>query len=124
MFPSPEESQGYQLLQRAMREQKVVDGEYRSVALNARIHLRAFPNKDGLSVFFEDVTARREAEEEQQRTDELLSITLRSIGDAVIATDADGRITFMNSLAQQLTGWPEGQALGKDSTEVFHIINE
>ncbi len=54
---------------------------------------------------------------------EWLTVTLRSIGDAVIATDANGRVKFLNGIAQSLTGWRE-DAIGKPLKEVFHIINE
>src|SRR6476659_216310 len=51
-------------------------------------------------------------------------ITFASIGDAVIATDADGRVAFLNSVAQTLTGWTEVEALGRPLEEVFIIVNE
>lgn len=51
-------------------------------------------------------------------------VTLRSIGDAVIATDSEGRVTFMNDVAMDLTGWKEGEAIGRDVEEVFNIVNE
>jgi PAS domain S-box-containing protein len=53
-----------------------------------------------------------------------LETTLRSIGDAVIATDTDGRITTINPVACELTGWNEEAALGKPLVEVFRIVNE
>jgi PAS domain S-box-containing protein len=53
-----------------------------------------------------------------------LSTTLRSIGDAVIATDADGRLIFMNDVAETLTGWSSALAEGRRLEEVFRIINE
>ncbi len=53
-----------------------------------------------------------------------LSITLNSIGDAVLATDADGRITRMNPVAERLTGWPFSQAQGRPVNEVFRIVEE
>ena len=55
---------------------------------------------------------------------ERLHVTLASIGDAVLATDSQGRVTFLNPVAAALTGWPEAEALGKDLTEVLRIINE
>src|ERR671933_2596814 len=50
--------------------------------------------------------------------------TLASIGDAVLATDSQGRVTFLNPVAASLTGWPEAEAFGHDITEVFRIVNE
>jgi len=59
-----------------------------------------------------------EAEKEEAQ------VTLASIGDAVITTDREGRITLLNAAAAKLTGWTEDEALGRPLTEVFHIINE
>src|SRR5262249_11209941 len=50
--------------------------------------------------------------------------TLGSIGDAVIATDAKGRVSFMNQVAATLTGWEPTLASGMPLEEVFSIINE
>jgi PAS domain S-box-containing protein len=55
---------------------------------------------------------------------ERFRITLASIGDAVIATDAAGRITLMNPVAEALTGWTAAEASGQDLAAVFRIINE
>jgi PAS domain S-box-containing protein len=54
----------------------------------------------------------------------LLSTTLGSIGDAVISTDVEGRVTFMNQVAESLTGWTRGEARDKPIEEVFVIVNE
>jgi PAS domain S-box-containing protein len=53
-----------------------------------------------------------------------LNITIRSIGDAVIACDTDGNVEFMNLVAEQLTGWSEKEAKGKSLHEIFPIFNE
>ena len=53
-----------------------------------------------------------------------LSTTLTSIGDAVIATDRDGRVKFMNPVAVALTGWAQRDAEGRPLSEVFQIVNE
>jgi two-component system cell cycle sensor histidine kinase/response regulator CckA len=71
-----------------------------------------------------DITELRQAEEALRRSEESLSVTLNSIGDAVLATDTEGRVTRLNPVAEKLTGWPQAEALGRPVAEVFHIINE
>ena len=70
------------------------------------------------------VAERQKADAVAQEQREWLAVTLSSIGDGVITTDIQGRVTFMNPVAAAVTGWPEAEALGKDITEVFQIINE
>jgi|Deesub1362A_J573_1020465.scaffolds.fasta_scaffold00171_59 PAS domain S-box-containing protein/putative nucleotidyltransferase with HDIG domain len=67
---------------------------------------------------------KHEMEERLRESREWLRVTLRSIGDAVIATDRDARVIFMNPQAEALTGWKESEAMGKALEEVFNIINE
>ncbi len=69
-------------------------------------------------------TARRRAEAELRKQSEWLRVTLASIGDAVVSTDADGRVSFMNRVAEKLTGWPQADALGLPLADVFRIVDE
>lgn len=75
----------------------------------------------------EEAAARRAAEEQAEavrQQHEWFRITLASIGDAVVCTDAQGRVIFLNPVAEQLTGWPLGEAEGRPLENVFHIVNE
>jgi PAS domain S-box-containing protein len=92
-----------------------------------------------------DNTARKQVEEQRQKllviqeemngqlllanvalaaSEDQLSVTLNSIGDAVIATDAQACVTLMNPVAEHLTGWTLAQANGRPIDEVFRIISE
>jgi PAS domain-containing protein len=73
---------------------------------------------------FRDITERRRAEQALQKQSDWLRVTLSSIGDAVITTDAEGRVTFLNGVAEALTGWSLDEATGRPMGEVFRIINE
>ncbi len=70
------------------------------------------------------LAARQRAEEALRKQSEWLRITLASIGDGVISTDAEGRVTFVNVVAEALIGWGNAEAEGKPLPEVFQIVNE
>jgi PAS domain S-box-containing protein len=70
------------------------------------------------------MAGRERVEDLLRRQTETLQVTLASIGDAVMVTDADGRITFLNSTAEQITGWSSADARGRALSEVFRIVNE
>ncbi len=57
-------------------------------------------------------------------SEEKLAVTLNSIGDAVITTDAEGRVIRLNPVAEQLIGWLQAEATGRPVSEVFHILNQ
>ncbi|MGB7136862.1 MAG: ATP-binding protein, partial [Acidobacteriaceae bacterium] len=89
------------------------------LALFTRHHVRAI-----------SATYLRRIAEISTRTDELyrsrqwFQTTLESIGDAVIACNAEGGVSFMNAVAEKLTGWTRHQAEGQPLETVFHIVNE
>lgn len=62
--------------------------------------------------------------ETEARLRHSLETTLRSIGDAVIATNVSGAVTFLNPIAERLTGWTQEEALGRPVQDVFRIVNE
>ena len=64
------------------------------------------------------------AHREKNESLALLETTLRSVGDAVISTDAAGSVQFMNAVAEALTGWTESEAQGRALDEVFCIVHE
>jgi two-component system, cell cycle sensor histidine kinase and response regulator CckA len=71
-----------------------------------------------------EVKRRRSSEAAFRTSEESLSTTLHSIGDGIIATDRDARITRMNEGAEALTGWPGKEAVGRPFTEVFRTRRE
>ena len=71
-----------------------------------------------------DVTEPRRLAAALAEHDELLQVTLNSIGDAVITADASARIVWLNPVAERLTGWPAQEAAGRTMPEVFDIIDE
>jgi PAS domain S-box-containing protein len=73
---------------------------------------------------FRDVTERQRQDEALRTSREWLSTALRSIGDAVITTDTQGRVTFLNPMAAELTGWSAEDAEGRSLSEVFVIVDE
>jgi PAS domain S-box-containing protein len=75
----------------------------------------------------QEEAARKAAEQQSQviqEQRERLRVTLASIGDAVISTDAEGRVVFLNAVAEQLTGWSQQRAEALPVPEVFKIVNE
>ena len=77
-----------------------------------------------LRIVIEMALYKARMERELRAREEWFSTTLKSIGDAVIATDAAGRVKFLNPVAEDLTGWTTDEAEGRAIDEVFHIVNE
>lgn len=75
-------------------------------------------------VMVTDVTDRRAVESALHGERERALVTLASIGDAVITTDADGVVTYLNPVAEALTGWTTHEAQGRGVDEVFELVSE
>ena len=76
----------------------------------------------GISMI-EDITQQRQADEALEAEKERLLVTLRSIGECVIATDSAGRIHLVNRAAEKLTGWAQHEAMGRPLDEVFVLLD-
>ena len=97
-------------------------GSFRFGSLGDAIGLVAYMFTCGLIIGIGE--AMRRAQRQANDRLELLQVTLRSIGDAVITTGTDGRVTYLNAVAESLTGWKRTDATGEPLESVFRIINE
>jgi len=100
------------------------DGRVRHLRAAARISRNTLGQATRMVGVNWDVTALRELGIQLAEQHELLRVTLQSIGDAVITTDATGRVTWLNPAAERMTGWLAAEAGGRPVTQVFHIVNE
>lgn len=78
----------------------------------------------GIAKIARDITDKKQLEKSLANQHERLRITMQSIGDAVITTNTQCEIEYLNPIAESLTGWSLADALGKPLTVVFHIIDE
>src|SRR5580692_9856832 len=95
----------------------------RSVALqNARAVLLARERAERELILAKEALERKSAELAEQR--EFFKVTLASIGDGVITTDTEAKVTFLNPVAEAMTGWKSDEAIGKPLEAVFKIVHE
>ncbi|HIE32175.1 MAG TPA: PAS domain S-box protein, partial [Methanosarcinales archaeon] len=102
------------------------DVELIDKALTAKPHayvVKPFQAKQ-LLASIEMALYKSQIDQRLKETEEWISTTLESIGDAVIATDTEGVVKFMNPTAEALTGWKEGEAVGRHFEEVFNLVHE
>jgi diguanylate cyclase (GGDEF)-like protein/PAS domain S-box-containing protein len=100
------------------------DGTQITGVENARVIHNEHGDIAGYEGTITDVTVRKRAEIQLYEEKEKAQVTLQSIGDAVITADADGRIEYLNPVAEELTGWASREAAGRPVAEVFQVISE
>ncbi len=130
----PDDLPGLQeAIRQATQGDQLLDRDYRIVLDDGRIrHLRgtarAMRDASGKPIRLIganwDITELRELATNLAEDRSLLSVTLESIGDAVITTNGRGQITWLNPVAERLTGWTSPEAIGRALTQVFHIVDE
>jgi PAS domain S-box-containing protein len=133
LIPADRQHEEDDILSRIGRGERIDHFETQRVRKDGQlidISLTISPIKDGsgriigISKIARDITAQRRAAAEIAAQQAWFKITLGSIGDAVIAADPHGRVTFINATAERLTGWREAEAVGHPLDEVFNIVNE
>ncbi|MCC5665573.1 EAL domain-containing protein [Nostoc sp. CHAB 5784] len=85
--------------------------------------LKPFKEKE-LKFTIEITLSKHRTEKKLKQNEQWLTAVLKSIGDAVITSDESGTVTFMNPIAEELTGWDYSDAFGKEATEIFNIAHE
>ncbi len=100
------------------------DGQQVVILENARAVRDSTDRIVGYEGTIADITERKRAEQAVFAEKERAQVTLQSIGDAVISTDAEGRIEYINPVAETLTAWTLEEARGRPLTEVLNLVNE
>jgi diguanylate cyclase (GGDEF)-like protein/PAS domain S-box-containing protein len=98
----------------------VKDGKRVIVSMNISL----LPDRERILISVKDITEKRELENKLIFEKELAQITLASIGDAVVTTDGDCNVTFINSVASELMGYTLDEARGQYFPSLFNIVNE
>jgi len=133
LIPPDRQREEDEILAKLRRGERIDHFETVRLAKDGRpidISLTVSPVRDaagaiiGVSKTARDITERKRIAAELAAQQEWFRVTLGSIGDGIIASDPDGRVTYMNEVAESLTGWTSDSAKGEPLSDVFHIINE
>lgn len=99
------------------------DGRYAWLEVIAKAHLGKGAKPALITGSCRDITERRQLLADLGEQHERLRVTLRSIGDAVITTDRDGLIEYLNPVAEALTGWQDAEVRGQPLAAAFKVVN-
>jgi diguanylate cyclase (GGDEF)-like protein/PAS domain S-box-containing protein len=133
LFPPERDSEEDLLLTSIARGERVAHFEtvrIRKDGTSLPVSVTLSPLRDeqgriiGAAKIARDITERQRMVGALAEQSERFRVTLRSIADAVISTDARGNVDFVNPAAQRLTGWNQSEALGRPIEQVFHIVRE
>jgi len=108
-FPQAVDSEFYRQIKRAMEEGVTTEFETISPAMGGWVAGRAYPSREGLSVYFQDVTEHRRAQEELRGSRDQLAAILRGAAEGITAQDPSGKVIYANEAAARLTGFTSVQ---------------
>ncbi|WP_050989473.1 putative bifunctional diguanylate cyclase/phosphodiesterase [Leptospirillum ferrooxidans] len=115
---SPSDSHPYEMQYRKKDGSTFWGEAHGAVVINER------EERIGFTVSIRDITRQKQLIHDLHLEKEQWFVTLKSIGDAVITTDEHCRITYLNPLAEEMTGWGSDEAMGHPIAQVFQIVNE
>jgi PAS domain S-box-containing protein len=103
-FPQAVGSDFYRQIERAIKQGVTTEFETKSPVIGAWVAGRAYPSREGLSVYFQDVTEHRQAQEESRGSRDQLAAILRGAAEGITAQDPSGKVIYANEAAARLTG--------------------
>ncbi len=120
-----------QLIEQLIRDGELVEAEYDlrrrdgsiiTITENARLNRDAAGQPVGFEGTVTDITERKRAEQQFYDEKERAEVTLQSIADAVITTNRDGTVDYVNPIAEKMTGWTLAEARGRSVTEIVKLV--
>jgi two-component system cell cycle sensor histidine kinase/response regulator CckA len=103
---------------------KTLKGEDRWVLHDSFMVRDPVTGQNQVEAIVKDITRSKKSEAALAAEKERLAVTLRSIGDGVIATNLEGQVVILNRVAEQLTGWTQAEAQGHSVRDIFNLISE
>jgi PAS domain S-box-containing protein len=121
VFPDARNTYGFEAFSRALETQDAVSYEETFPSLGGWFEVRAYPSETGLSMYFRDVTERKEREQELERYEE----TIETVWDGVATLDADDRFVMVNEAFCEMAGYDRDELLGEPVTLIHdEEVNE
>ncbi|WP_435361638.1 PAS domain-containing protein [Haloarchaeobius sp. DFWS5] len=119
VYPELVETPTYENVERALDEQEECTYEGYNPRNDQWFDVRLYPDEDGLSIYFEDITEKKSVEAELEQTNQVLEALVENTAEAIYVKDEDGSYQFMNESAAGFFGCEPDDLLGKDDEDLF-----